>query len=432
VPALLIAAATAGAATFTVTTGADSGAGSLREAISAAEANGNEPTGDLIQITYTGNIDLDSMLPEISTAMTISGAGASNLHIRRAPAATEFGLFFVNPAVANTVTIEGLTITAGSSGNGGGITKNGAGTLIINSVVMSDNHAPGGSGGAIYYVQGFTSIRNSTLSDNGADFGGAILGSEFGGVGGEAELVNSTVTGNQATSFGGGVYVGGLGEIEILSSTIQGNTADSDDSSSGDGGGIYTGADGTTLSVANTLLAGNVVGSSSPVPQQCASDLTSFGYNLVETDDSAATCTDFDQAGDIVGSPAMLGPLGGNGGPTPTFALLAGSPAIDTGNPATPGSAGFPICPATDQRGFFRTGAAGRCDIGAFELNAPATLPGGVGSGTTTSPIVGAPAPSAPPAVFPLAAAIRKCKKKFPKGPKRKKCIKRAKRRAQA
>jgi hypothetical protein len=43
----------------------------------------------------------------------------------------------------------------------------------------------------------------------------------------------------------------------------------------------------------------------------------------------------------------------------------------------------------------------------------------------------------APPGTVPVTprsnsgAAIKKCKKKFPKGPKRKKCIKRAKKRAQ-
>jgi hypothetical protein len=51
----------------------------------------------------------------------------------------------------------------------------------------------------------------------------------------------------------------------------------------------------------------------------------------------------------------------------------------------------------------------------------------------TETPCVapGTPAPTTTPATtFNLKAAIKKCKKKFPKGPKRKKCIKKAKRRA--
>jgi hypothetical protein len=53
-----------------------------------------------------------------------------------------------------------------------------------------------------------------------------------------------------------------------------------------------------------------------------------------------------------------IGPLSDNGGPTPTVALLPGSPAIDAGNNA--------LAPATDQRGYPRPfGAA--ADLGAFE-----------------------------------------------------------------
>jgi hypothetical protein len=50
--------------------------------------------------------------------------------------------------------------------------------------------------------------------------------------------------------------------------------------------------------------------------------------------------------------------------------------------------------------------------------------------GILTAP-VSTPPGTTPPQAFNLAAGIKKCKKKFPKGPKRKKCIKRAKKRAQ-
>ena len=54
----------------------------------------------------------------------------------------------------------------------------------------------------------------------------------------------------------------------------------------------------------------------------------------------------------------MLGPLADNGGPTPTHALLYGSPAINAGGPTSP--------LATDQRGFDRI-FRGRVDFGAYE-----------------------------------------------------------------
>jgi hypothetical protein len=423
-------AAPSSADTFTVTNGNDSGAGSLRQAINDAEGNGNEPTADLIQITFTGNINLDSAL-QISTAMTIDGPGASSLNIRRDPAvmpsSKQFSLFGVLPDTGDTVTIRDLRISgARASGfSAGALSRSGLGTLVIDSVVFSDNeNPPNGSGGAIHYDQGFTSIRNSTFTGNKSDFGGAILGTENGGVGGDAEIINSTITGNQATSFGGGVYVGGLGHVTILSSTIQDNTADSDDTGGGDGGGIYGGGGAGEFDIANTLLAGNTVGVSSSAANQCGSQITSFGYNLRETDDSGSACAGFTATGDTVDSDAaLLGSLGSNGGPTPTMALLASNPAIDHGNPATPGSSDFPICPATDQRGFLRGGVAGRCDIGAFELNATEPASGGGGGGGPAPP----PVTSGPTGL--RAAAKKKCKKKFRHNAvKRKKCIKRAKR----
>jgi hypothetical protein len=414
--AFLLAAAPAGADTFTVTNGSDAGAGSLRQAISDAEGNGNEPSADLIQVTFTGNIDLQSAL-DISTAMTITGPGASNLDVRRAPTASgSFPLFSLLPATGNTVTIQGLTISGARAMNfaGGGISMGGLGTLIVDSVVLADNQALGnGEGGAVFFDRGFTSIRNSTLSNNQASFGGAILGASFGADVGNGEVVNSTISGNSAIEFGGGIYTN-VSHIQILSSTIVNNVGGTNDI--GSGGGTYNGAsDALAFSVANTLYAGNKAGTTTPVDSQCGGDHTSFGYNLRQT--SEVDCVGFNQTGDAVFPGAsMLGSLGSNGGPTPTIALLTGNPAIDAGNPATLGGA-FPACPATDQRGFLRGGTAGRCDIGAFELNA--TPP----AGATTTP------PANPGPTGLRARAIRKCKKKFRHNPvKRRKCIKRAKR----
>ena len=59
----------------------------------------------------------------------------------------------------------------------------------------------------------------------------------------------------------------------------------------------------------------------------------------------------------------MLGPLQNNGGPTLTYALLPGSPAIDAGDP------NFTPPPDYDQRGpgFVRV-FNGRIDVGSFEV----------------------------------------------------------------
>jgi hypothetical protein len=80
-PALLVLllAATSQAATFTVTTTADSGAGSLRQAITDANANSGADTIDFAipagECSAAGvcTITLSSLLPEITEAVTIDG-----------------------------------------------------------------------------------------------------------------------------------------------------------------------------------------------------------------------------------------------------------------------------------------------------------------------------------------------------------------------
>jgi hypothetical protein len=79
------------------------------------------------------------------------------------------------------------------------------------------------------------------------------------------------------------------------------------------------------------------------------------------------------------GTDPLLGSLANNGGPTRTFALLAGSPAIDAGDDATCNAA--PVS-GLDQRGIARPQGA-HCDIGAYEsLHLAISGNAGVGGAT--------------------------------------------------
>ena len=395
----------------------------LREAIAGAEDNANEATTiDLIQFSVTGNINLESSLPEILFPVTIDGPGAGSVNVTRSPSASgPFRLLPVAPGNAGyAVTIRDITLSgAVATGfSGGGLSKQGPGGLVLEAVVVRDNTA--GSGAGLHYNNGLISIRNSTFSGNhSTSEGGAIIGVTAGmGVDGDLQIVNSTVDDNSALGFGGGIYASAAGNVQILSSTISRNEADFDSNGSGDGGGLYHNTDGQ-FEVANTLLAGNFLGDDDGDAQCSGNSFDSLGYNLRSTSDSG--CNGFGNTGDFVNATPLIASAPAlNGGPTPNVALLPGSPAIDAGNPATPADAAFPACPATDQRGLFRGGVAGRCDIGSYELNASATPPATGGGGPTT--------PVNPGPTGRRAKAIKKCKKKFPKGPKRKKCIKRAKR----
>jgi hypothetical protein len=92
--------------------------------------------------------------------------------------------------------------------------------------------------------------------------------------------------------------------------------------------------------------------------------LDSQGYNLIGDGSGGSGYADTD----LVGSAdnpidPLLGPLQDNGGPTPTMALLSGSPALDAGDPDQLGS--------PDQRGVGRTDGV---NIGAYQASATAFL----------------------------------------------------------
>jgi hypothetical protein len=163
---------------------------------------------------------------------------------------------------------------------------------------------------------------------------------------------------------------------------------------SGSGGGIMNDATNMVVSIRDTLIGLNEtnapgVGGSNYIENgveesigedgalgngpDVGGDFTSAGYNLIGAADGSTGFTNHFRA-DLVGSMALpidplLGPLQMNGGPTPTHALLAGSPAINQGNC-------FGI--HEDQRGWhrpfrypgiaFAPGGDGS-DIGAFELD---------------------------------------------------------------
>ena len=361
----LFASRPASAATIPVTSLADSGPGSLRDAIAAANS------GDTLNVTATGTITLASTLT-IGTNLTISGPGASSLAIDGGNA---FQVFFINNGT--TVTISGVTIQNGNAPGipieGGGISN--YGTLTLTSSTITGNSA--NSGGGIFNF-GTASVTNSTFSGNNSPYGGGI------GNSGTLTVTDSTLSGNSAGYLGGGII--NSGTVTITNSTLSGNSAQfgygggiwnqgtvnvTNSTFSGnfayyhEGGGIFVG--GGTLTAKNTIVA-NSISAGNCGPSGAA--IVSQGYNL---SDDASCSNYFTQTGDVNNTPAGLDPTGlkANGGPTQTIALLPTSPAVD----AIPVSActdtnGIPV--TTDQRGVTRPQGPA-CDIGAFELVPTAT-----------------------------------------------------------
>src|SRR5690606_22858565 len=101
-------------------------------------------------------------------------------------------------------------------------------------------------------------IIASTISGNSTDVDG-------GGVfiqGGVHTLINSTISGNSAVGSGGGIEILDAATVVVRNTTITGNRADSDGAAGGSGGGIsVTSGAGTPLTTLyNTIVAGNLAG----------------------------------------------------------------------------------------------------------------------------------------------------------------------------
>jgi hypothetical protein len=309
--------------TFSVLNLADSGLGSLRQAIAEASAHGGADVIDFDR-NLRGTIPLSSGQLTITDALTIDGPGASVITVR---GDDTFSVFEV--AASATVAISGLTIAHIDPDTGVGISN--WGMLTLDRSTLSGNS--GFEGGGLSN-QGTATVTGCTFSDNYAGWSGSAL-YNFGT--GTLALDNSTVSGNRcADAFGS---IGSEGATIITSSTIAQNT--------GFFGGIWTAWEPYvgTLQIRNTIVAGN--------SGDVAGDIVSLGHNLIGVD-------------------PRLGPLQDNGGPTFTHALLPGSPAIDAGDNTD--------APPYDQRGIgFDRIVNGVIDIGAYELQSQARTIGDAG-----------------------------------------------------
>lgn len=353
------------AATFTVTKTADSNDGtcdtdcSLREAIIAANTSPDADTiilpagsypltigGDNEDSSATGDLD-------ITDSVTLTGAGATSTIIDADALDRVFDLAGSGPPDI-TVAISGVTLQNGSiADSGGGLLLRAGNALTLTDSIVRDNTSSGGDGGGGVYVQGSSSlslVNSAVIGNDSVVRGGGIVNNNV------LTVVNSTISDNTTVGTGGGIFSNNTSSLNNV--TIANNTADN-------GGGISV-APSTALTLTNTLLAGNSNGSMQP--SDCQGTLTSQGYNLLQ---SSSGCTFTPTTGDLIDQAPQVGALQDNGGPTPTHALLSGSPAIDAGSPAVPGSGGT-ACATTDQRGVTRpqdgtVSGTAVCDIGAYE-----------------------------------------------------------------
>jgi predicted outer membrane repeat protein len=296
---------------------------SLREALYYAQINGlgtNTITfapalaGQTVLLSNLwANASTASALEVYQTTVTIQGlASGAGITLAVAPGAQRRHLY-VYPN--SSLTLANLTLTGG----------------------VGDQY-----GGSVW-CQGSLSVSNCTFTGNTAgQEGGAIQswgGSPW------LSIVNSTFTGNTSADYASAIGAGAV-QVTLDHLTIANSTA----SASGAVLWLYN----TVAGLTNSLIAGNspdgvqTYGSGAFAPTSA--------NNLVGVGNWAGLANGVN--GNLVGviNPG-LGALATNGGPTPTIALLPGSPAINAGTSADGVT--------TDQRGLPRDGQP---DIGAFEF----------------------------------------------------------------
>ncbi len=267
----------------------------------------------------------------ISEDLTITGPGASAVTVSGGGSVPIFGI----PSGV-TVAISGLTMDDAydDTGFGGGIYNDGNLT-VTDSTVSGADDTPGYGGAIMNDASGVLMVTGSTLSGNTAGgYGGGIMND------GTLTVSNSTLADNTATGVGGGID--NQGTATVTDTTMTGNEAEF-------GGNINTIG---SLKMGTTILADPVTGTDCHGP----GTFTDLGYNLADD----GSCG-FTSGTDLSSTAAGLDPAGlaHNGGPTQTIALESGSAAIDHVSNA-------PQCPAIDQRGAPRTAP---CDIGAYDTD---------------------------------------------------------------
>ena len=367
----------------------------LRAAVEEANA---ADSGDTIIFSLPLPNEINLTLGQITIVedLSIVGPDARKLTIQRSPAAgtPNFRLFSIVKSVITVCNISGLTLANGNAGSdltGGAINvEPGEVWLYLREVTLRHNTAT--RGGAIasagrVYLDRATLHGNSVPNAAEAD-GGAI----FNGPGGKFDIDNSTLTNNSAHR-GGAIM--NYANFTLNNVTLSHNAA------GGAGGAIYSLTGTNTFYARNALVADNTAAAAAGAPNAFGT-FNSDGNNLIG-DATGATGFTNGVNGDIAGTAAapvnpLLGALQNNGGQTDTRALGAGSPAIDRGNNcvlsfcwSNDHAASF----ISDQRNHYKRGIGAAVDIGAFETGSSPVIyllaaRVGVGYMETNRPLFGA------------------------------------------
>ncbi|GEM_PF-3522346 len=281
--------------------------------------------------------------------------------------------------------VSGSTFTENNAVGGGAISHT-ADAHIYNSTFVGNKADCNNCQGGAINSQGFINISGSTFIQNRADYGGAVMPYNYNNpTAMDAKISNSTFSENQANMDGGAIWASG--RLTVNHVTLVGNTAGRTSAAIQIDGSNSRGEIHNSLILSGSAL----IGVQSLCTETDNATLTgSYNIEWVNGTDTTS-CGDSTTSSWVPASVSALNeivlPLDDNGGPTETFAVPDGSPAVGAADPGdtSPGGTGtskmldFPNDPSEwvdatlDQRGEPRAAsvAEGRY-IGAYEvLRAP-------------------------------------------------------------
>jgi len=344
---------------FVVVNTNDSGPGSLRQAIADAAT---QPGPD--SITFAPG--LSGGVISLASPITAGDAGGVTVDASMLP-----GGLTLDDGVATTYRL--MLVQSGSISLRAITLANGGGAGFFNA-----------GGGAIHVQTGSSlTLERCTFTGNTGNAGGGAISNN-----GTLSATHCTFAGNHVLSgsseSGGGGALANSGTATLTHCTL------ADNSSTPYGGGAVS-AFGVSLTLSNTIVAGNNA-SSGPDIFHGAGTITTTGVNLLSNLAGSGLSVG---SSVIVGAP-NLAPMGNYGGPTKTMPPLPGSPAIDA-------AVGSSI--STDQRGFPIQDGDGNGsilpDIGAVEANVPIVVQntGNSGPGSLRQAIADAATQSGPDSI---------------------------------
>jgi hypothetical protein len=292
----------------------DSGPGSLRQALATAASRAGADLitfapalsgktivlANFIPVQDVNGVTVDAL--NLPAGITVDGVGVTSSLFRLHPVS----------AVPSTLILRGLTLT----GSADAAVANTSSTLVLARCTVTGNKTGGGGGG--------------------------ILSN-----GGSTDLSQCTISGNEAATNGGGILVMNNGSLILRQCTITRNTAIQQ------GGGVHIDGASGSLYINRSIIVGNIANAGNADVRRDGVPTSFDGANVINLNTVSPTPSGAPPLTDAF--PHELGPLGSNGGPTKTHALLPESPALNTGDDSL-----F----RTDQRG---RPMVGDPDVGAYE-----------------------------------------------------------------